>query len=101
LRSRPYLSYALVIAGYWALFGGITALVRRLGRPVPEGFSMGEIIVLALATFRLSRTATYDRVTTVLRLPFVDTTKGPIQPEGTRGIPRGSGMQMSLGQLFT
>lgn len=101
MRSRPYLAYTLVIAAYWALFGGIASLIQRLGKPVPEGFSLAETIALALATFRLSRTATYDRVTTVVRLPFVDPNKGPIQPEGTRGMPRGSGLQLSLGQLFT
>lgn len=101
MRSRPYAYYALVIATYWALFGGIVTLVRRLGRPVPEGFSLGELIALALATFRLSRTATYDRVTTVVRLPFVDPNKGPIQPEGTRGVPKGRGLRLALGQLFT
>lgn len=90
-----------MIAGYWALFGGIASLIRRLDRPVPQSFSLAEIVALALATFRLSRTATYDRVTSVVRLPFVDPNKGPIQPEGTRGMPRGRGFQLAMGQLFT
>ncbi|MGI5837455.1 MAG: DUF1360 domain-containing protein [Chloroflexota bacterium] len=101
MRSRPYWAYALVITSYWALFGGMVSLIRRSGKQVPEGFSLAEIIALGLATFRLSRTATYDRVTAVVRLPFVDPNKGPIQPEGTRGMPKGSGLQLSLGQLFT
>lgn len=101
MRSRPYGSYALVIVAYWALFAGVVALLRRLRRPLPEGFSMAELTALGLATYRLSRTAVYDRVTTVLRLPFVDPDRGPVNPEGTRGMPRGEGLQLSLGQLFT
>ena len=98
---RPYTAYALVIAGYWTLFGAFVALILRSSKPITQLFSWVDLATLSLATFRLSRMATYDRVTTVLRLPFVDPDKGPVQPEGTRGMPRGSGLRLAIGQLFT
>jgi len=101
MRSRPYAAYALIIATYWTLLGSVITLARRLRRPMPEGFSLPELLALGLATYRLSRTATHDRVTTVLRLPFVDPDRGPVQPEGTRGMPRGKGLRLAMGQLFT
>lgn len=59
------------------------------------------MLALGLATYRLSRLLTYERVTTVFRLPFVDPNRGPTRPEGTRGVPKGEGLQLALGQLFT
>lgn len=101
MRNRPYAAYALMIATHLSLFAGAAALGRRLQRPLPRDFSVGDLMALGFATFRLSRLVTYERVTTVQRLPFVDPNRGPTHPEGTRGMPRGQGLQLALGQLFT
>jgi hypothetical protein len=56
--------------------------------------------MIGVATYRLSRLITHDRVTSVFRLPFVEEGKGYEQIEGTQEQPKGRGLQLALGQLL-
>lgn len=98
---RPYGAYAFLSASWWALLAGNVLLARQLGRHLPSRVGTTEVLALGLATYRLSRLVAFDRVTSLLRSPFVRTVKGPGRPEGAREAPRGTGLRRALGELFT
>ncbi len=98
--KKPYPAYALITATYLGLYGGFIALTRRKGRPLSHNISALDLVMLALATLRLSRLAAWDEVTSFLRLPFVQ--HGPDdKAEGQEQEPRGRGLLRALGQLIT
>lgn len=99
--SRPHGAYALIVAVYLALLGGVAARVRRTPELLTETPPPRELFLLGLATYRLSRLLTYDRVTSVLRLPVVEEGRGTQHLEGTQEQAKGTGLQLALGQLFT
>src|SRR3954453_19477960 len=85
---RPRASYGPVIATYAVVVATAAALVRSRARPLPRP-SGGELILIGLAVFRLSRLVTKDKVLQPLREPFVES-EGPgtdaevnSQPVGT------------------
>lgn len=99
-KKTPHSAYALIIAAYLSFFGLVAALAGRQRR-LPSQFPPSrDLFILGVATFRLSRLITHDRVTSVIRLPFVEEGKGEEQIEGTQEQPKGRGIQLALGQLL-
>ncbi|MDX1664736.1 MAG: DUF1360 domain-containing protein [Candidatus Promineifilaceae bacterium] len=98
-QDRPFEGYAVVIATYLSLLAALASLIhrRKLLDETPEG---RELALLGVATYRFSRLVTYDRVTQVLRLPFIERGEGYRQIEGTQEQPAGHGLRRSLGQLL-
>jgi hypothetical protein len=99
-KKPPHSAYALIIASYLTFFSLVAALAgrkRRLSAEFPPG---RDLLIIGLATFRLSRLVAHDRVTSVLRLPFVEEGKGEEQIEGTKEQPKGRGLQLAVGQLL-
>jgi hypothetical protein len=68
--ERPLAAYAGLLGAYTGLVGGMAAVVRRRRVPLPERWSTGDLALLSVATFRLSRLVTKDSVTAVVRAPF-------------------------------
>jgi hypothetical protein len=91
----PYDSYALIAGTF---FGGIAAagaLARVLGRE-PQELTTADLVALAGATFKASRTISHDKVTSFLREPFVEGEAYDGDEE-----PAGEGMQRAIGELVT
>jgi hypothetical protein len=91
----PYSSYAAIAAAY---FGGLTAaatFARALGRE-PRDLDALDLVALAGATFKASRTISHDRVTSFLREPFVEG-----EALGGDEEPAGEGMRRAVGELVT
>lgn len=101
MEQRPQKSYALIIAAYLSLFGMVAAMVSRNGRHRNETPPVRDIALIGIATYRLSRLISYDRVTSVLRRPFVEEGRGEESLEGTKQQPKGIGLQRALGELLT
>jgi hypothetical protein len=91
-------------AGLTALFnvamvGGL-ALAERSGRRIPERVSAGDLVLIGVATHKLSRLITKDRVTSFVRAPFTRYE----EPAGHGELEehaRGTGMRRAVGQLLT
>jgi hypothetical protein len=96
----PLRVYAGLTAAFnVAMIGGL-ALAERSGRRIPERVSAGDILLLGVATQRLSRVITKDRVTSFARAPFTRYE----EPGGHGEIEehaRGTGMRRAVGQLLT
>lgn len=93
LRYAPLMGlYAAGVAGYGVWF-------HRSGRRLPTP-SAGDLALLGVGTFKLSRLLARDKVTSVLRAPFTrfkGTAKGPEVNEA----PRGRGLRRGVGELAT
>src|SRR4051794_8583135 len=96
--DRPMASYALLTGGFGALFAGSLAVVARRDR-LPERVSAGDVLLLGVATHKVSRLLAKDRVTAFLRAPFTrhqeDSGQGEVEEE-----PRGEGLQRAIGELL-
>jgi hypothetical protein len=95
------------LAGHAALVGGFTGLVAvialaqwRSKRPLPERIPAGDLALMSVATYKLSRLIAKDRITGFFRAPFTRL-KGPSErPSELSEEPRGEGLQRVVGELL-
>jgi hypothetical protein len=90
-QSRPYGYYAILIALYNAIFGGFLMLYRRSRDPL-ERISGIDLLLLCLATLRMSKLVSEDEITSVMRKPVVEV-------EGGQKRPKEGGLRSALGRL--
>jgi hypothetical protein len=95
----PLGGYTRLVIIYNALFGGLLLLAAAAGR-LPRRIAIGDLLLLGVATHKLSRLVTKDFVLAPLRAPFTtyrgSAGAGEVNEEG-----RGSGLQLAIGQLLT
>jgi hypothetical protein len=91
--------YAAMLAFYVttvAVLTGATIEQKRL----PKRFSLLDLALLGIATHKLSRIVAKDRITSILRAPFVSYIRsagaGEVEEE-----PRGRGIQRGIGHLVS
>ncbi|MCP3136416.1 DUF1360 domain-containing protein [Pyxidicoccus xibeiensis] len=97
---HPLGSYAVLMSAYGVSVAGFLGWTARGRRPrLPERWDLGDVALYGVATHSLTRLLGKDRVTSVLRAPFVrfqeDSTAGEVEETS-----RGTGMQKALGQLL-
>ena len=97
--ERPVGSYAALSGIYSASVIAFIAAVRLTGRQLPDRLSYGDIALMGVATHKVSRRLSKDKVTSFLRAPFVEseepTTAGEVLAE-----PVGCGPRRALGELL-
>ncbi|MFI7573734.1 DUF1360 domain-containing protein [Micromonospora sp. NPDC049497] len=69
-EHRPIGSYLVAMGTYAGVTATIAGVVRATGRPVPERPAPADVVLLSIATHKLSRLLTKDAVTSPLRAPF-------------------------------
>jgi len=69
-EHRPLGGYLAAMGTYVGVTGALAGLVRLTGRPVPERPSPADVVLLSVATHKLSRLLSKDAVTSPLRAPF-------------------------------
>jgi hypothetical protein len=95
-RHRPLGSYAALTVVFNTVFGGALLAGRRR---LPERYDVGDVALLSVATYKLSRLLAKDRVTSGIRAPFT-------RFEGDAGAAevderaRGRGLRRALGELL-
>ncbi len=98
-EERPLGSYMALTAGYGA--GTLAALagLRRRGHELPERFSTGDVILLGVATHKISRLIAKDKVTAFVRAPFTAyehaSGHGEVEEQ-----PCGHGARLAVGELL-
>lgn len=97
--QRPQLrGYIVLIGVYSSLVGLALYAAKRAGRlgvrPRPQ-----DIVLVALATQRLSRLVSKDRVTSAIRAPFT-AYEGEGGPGELEERPRGRGLRRAVGELL-
>lgn len=97
--ERPLASYSALTALFASLCGAFAVWMRRSGRTLPERVGAADLALITIATHKLSRLITKDRVTSALRHPFTryqdDAGPGEVEEQA-----RGSGMRRALGELL-
>jgi hypothetical protein len=99
-EQAPFGSYLTLVGLFNALFAGFLLLVKYARRSLPEQIHAGDIALLGIATYKLSRLITKDKVTSFLRAPFSEFEEDTSSSE-VNEKPRGTGMQYALGELLT
>lgn len=102
MQNAPRGGYALIMTIFLSAFGLAAAMVRRNPATLNKTPPARDIALLGIATFRLSRLLTADRVTSILRRPFVEEGVGEEQLEGVVQKPKEEGqVTAAVGQLIT
>ncbi len=97
--ERPLAGYAAVMAVYGAAVATAGVLVRRRGRQLPN-VSFGDIVLVGVATHKLSRRLSKSSVTSPLRAPFTRY-KGVAGPAELAEDAQGRGVRKAVGELVT
>jgi len=69
-EHRPLGGYLVAMGAYAGVTGALAGLVKATGRPVPERPAPSDVVLLSIATHKLSRLLSKDAVTSPLRAPF-------------------------------
>lgn len=96
--QAPLGGYALLIATYSSATISALVAAKRRGR-LPERPRVDDLLLVAVATQRLSRLVTKDRVATVLRAPFT-TYQGEGGPAEVEEAATGTGVRRAVGELL-
>jgi hypothetical protein len=98
-QPRPLGSYGVLTGVYSLLCGGYAAWFARTGRSLPDEVSSRDLALGAIATHKVSRLITRDRVTSIVRAPFTE-----FQEDAGAGeveeAARGTGMRRAIGELL-
>ena len=97
-EPKPLAEYGLLIATFATLFSVGTAAAQRKGR-LPTRVGAGDVILGGIATQKLSRMVTKDRVASPVRAPFTEVEA--VAPGEVRERPAGGGLRRALGELLT
>jgi hypothetical protein len=91
--------FASLLAFYMASVAVLTGMAVERNR-LPRRFSLLDLALLGIATHKLSRIVAKDRITGILRAPFVSYVRsagaGEVEEE-----PRGRGIQRGIGHLVS
>jgi len=98
-EERLLAEYATLLGFYLASVAVLTGVAVEQNR-LPRKFSQLDLALLGIATHKLSRIVARDRITGILRAPFVNYVRsagaGEVEEE-----PRGRGFQRGLGHLVS
>lgn len=98
--DRPLRGYAITMTTYAGLVGLIAAGIRLTGRQVPDGLAASDLVLSAVATYKLSRLLAKDPVTSPLRAPFTSY-QGTAGPAELSEQARGEGGRKAIGEMVT
>ena len=96
----PFGGYAFMTAVFFATFSGAMGAARASGRELPERVSTQDVLLVGVASHKLSRLISKDRITSFVRAPFTEFQR----PAGHAEVderPRGRGLRRSFGELLT
>jgi hypothetical protein len=96
----PLFSYAVLAGIFNLIFVLFLLLAKVSGRPVPERIKLGDIVLLGVATHKLSWIVSRDAITAPLRAPFTELEEVE-SPTNVQEKPRDTGLQRSVGELLT
>lgn len=99
-ESQPLAGHAALVTAFSGLVAGIAVAQWRSGQPLPERVPAGDLALMSVATYKLSRLIAKDRITSFFRAPFTRY-KGPSdRPSEVSEEPRGTGLRRAIGELL-
>jgi hypothetical protein len=95
----PLFVYSVLMAIFNSLFAAGLLLARRRGRELPERPAAGDIVLVGIASHKVSRLIGKDKVTSPLRAPFTEL-EGSGGPGELEERSRGTGARKAVGELL-
>ena len=99
-EDRPLGSYLATMGTYGASVAALFGAGALAGKRLPTRVPPWDVLLLGVATHKLSRTITKDTVTAPLRAPFTEFAAPQGQGELHEEV-RGHGLRHTLGELLT
>lgn len=101
-EHRPLGGYLAAMGGFSALAATLAAAAKVTGKPAPERPAAADVVLLSLATHKLSRLIAKDAVTSPLRAPFTRYTEPAGAAELNEEVrDHGSPLKHSVGELLS
>jgi hypothetical protein len=97
-EARPLGAYATLIGLFNLLFAVFLLVSKSSDRPVPQRTRLGDILLLGMATHKLTYLLANDVVTSPLRAPFTEYQEME-SPSNVEEQPRGTGLRKAIGEL--
>lgn len=99
-HDRPLRGYVMTLGGYLGVCGGLVGVASLTRRRAPEHPTAQDVVLISVATHKLSRLLAKQSVTSPLRAPFARYERTTDTGElGERA--RGSGVSHTVGELLT
>jgi len=95
----PVRGYAAMMALFAGSFGAMVLAARRVSL-LPDRTPIGDVVLIGVATHKLARIVTRERVTIPIRAAFTRY-EGSDGAGQVREVPRGRGLQRAIGNLLT
>lgn len=92
--------HALLVGVYNGSLAAFAISQRRSGRGLPERLPAGDLLLLSVATYKLSRLIAKDRIMAFMRAPFTELEGESDRPGEVSERPRGEGLQHAIGELL-
>jgi hypothetical protein len=99
-RKERLYSYSTLMGVFNLIFAVFLLVTRGAGRSIPERVDTQDIVLLGVATHKLSLMGAQDAVTSPLRAPFTEFQEKE-SPKNVEEKPRGEGIRRSIGELLT
>jgi uncharacterized protein DUF1360 len=97
---KPLGGHAILTLVFNGPVAALAAAQRRSGRPLPERVPAGDVLLLSVGTYKLSRLIAKDRITSFARAPFTRFQGESERPGEVSEEPRGEGLRRAIGELL-
>ena len=98
--DRPLRGYLTTLAGYGGFVGVLAGIAAWRRRDLPAGFSLGDMVLVSLATHKLSRLVAKDAVLSPLRAPLTRYSAPAGAGELNEEVAHGE-LRHSIGELIS
>ena len=99
-EKMPLAGYATLVGVYNAAFAAMLLAAKNSGHDLPKKVSVADLLLMGVATHKLTRLITKDWVTAPLRAPFTEYKESAGGGEVIEKS-RGEGLQRAIGDLVT
>ena len=96
--ERPLAGYATLVAGYAGGAAAFALSLRAANKHLPDRIPATDLLLMGVATHKISWIAAKDRVTSFLRAPLTRY-QGPDGTSDVVETPRGHGLRLAAGEL--
>jgi hypothetical protein len=98
-EERPLAAYGVLAGTYLSASGASLLALRRRNRRLPERIGPADVLLIGVASHKMSRLVTKDKVASFLRAPFTryeeSSGQGEVEEE-----PYGHGLRLAVGELL-
>jgi hypothetical protein len=98
-EHRPLAAYGTFATVFTAALSGALVAMKATGRELPVRPEPADVLLSGIATHKLARLISRDRVSSFLRAPFTELEVDPIEGEPVAERPSGQGLQRAFGEL--